>query len=58
MVHLVAARAGLTLQNYPEWTLLPWLLIVTYYLPLAVSVSIGLFVSWRYWSWLVIQQYK
>ena len=30
----------------------PAFYLVTYHLPLAIGVSIGLAVTWRYWSWL------
>ena len=58
IANLVAARVNLTPQSFPEWMLQPWLLMVTYYIPMAISVSIGLAVSWRYWSWLVALQRK
>lgn len=30
--------------------------VVTYVIPLAISLTIGAIVSWRYWSWLVIER--
>jgi hypothetical protein len=39
----------------------PWLnsspfYLVTYYLPMAVGVTIGLAITWRYWSWLLTER--
>ena len=30
-----------------------WIPLLTYHLPLAMGVTIGLVVTWRYWSWLL-----
>jgi hypothetical protein len=30
-----------------------WIPLLTYHLPLAVGVTIGLAVTWWYWSWLL-----
>lgn len=32
-----------------------WILITTYYLPLTISVTWGLMITWRYWNWLVTE---
>ncbi|HFD39551.1 MAG TPA: hypothetical protein ENJ31_06850 [Anaerolineae bacterium] len=31
----------------------PIFYLAAYHLPLALGLSIGLFVTWRYWSWLL-----
>ncbi len=33
-----------------------WFYLLTYYLPMAISISICLGVAWRYWSWLLKEQ--
>jgi len=33
-----------------------WFYLLTYYLPLAISVSVCLGIAWRYWSWLLKEQ--
>jgi hypothetical protein len=30
-----------------------WFLLLAYYLPVTIGVTIGLVITWRYWSWLV-----
>jgi len=30
--------------------------LATYYLPMAIGVTIGLAVTWRYWSWLLTER--
>ena len=39
-----------------ERTPLFWWLLTLYYAPLIFALSIGLFVTWRYWSWLVTER--
>ena len=34
----------------------PTFYLVTYHLPFAIGVSIGLAVTWRYWSWLLTER--
>jgi len=31
-------------------------LLLAYYLPLTIGVTIGLVITWRYWSWLVTER--
>jgi hypothetical protein len=45
-------------ENFPIWLSSPWVSLLAHYLPLAVGVTIGLIVTWRYWSWLVTEYYK
>jgi hypothetical protein len=33
-----------------------WFYLLTYYLPMAVAVTIALGVAWRYWGWLLREQ--
>ena len=37
------------------WLASPLVLLLTYHLPLAAGVSLALFITWRYWSWLVTE---
>jgi hypothetical protein len=53
ITHLLAARVILTPKNFSEWLTSPWFLLLAYHLPLAIGVTIGLIITWRYWSWLV-----
>lgn len=34
----------------------PWVLLVGYYIPLSLGLTIGLVITWRYWSWLVTER--
>lgn len=58
LAHLLIARVHLTPAAFPEWLLSPWFVLLAHYLPLAVGVTIGMVVTWRYWSWLFIQLIK
>lgn len=53
LTQFVIARAALSPDNVPAWLFSFWLVFLLYYLPQAIGVTIGLLVSWRYWSWLV-----
>ena len=44
-------------QSIAAWLTSPWVLIIGYYLPMSIGVTIGLIVTWRYWSWLLKNQY-
>ena len=34
----------------------PLFYLVTYHLPMAIGITIGLAVTWRYWSWLLAER--
>lgn len=53
--HLLVLTADLTPANIHRWLVSPWFLMFAYYLPLTIGVTIGLIITWRYWSWLVIE---
>lgn len=55
ITHLIEARVTLT-PDWPEWFIAPWFQLLAFHLPLAISLTIGLFVTWRYWSWLVTER--
>ena len=42
----------LTGQSSYAWLNDPVFYLFTYYVPMAIGVTIGLVVTWRYWSWL------
>ena len=44
-------------QSLVGWLTSPLVLILGYYLPMGIGVTIGLVVTWRYWSWLLRNQY-
>ena len=49
---------ALSSQSLAGWANSPWVLIFGYYLPMSIGVTVGLVVTWRYWSWLLTNQYK
>ena len=51
--HIIMARVALSPQDFPAWLLAPWFLLISHYVPLTIGVTIGLLVTWRYWSWLI-----
>jgi hypothetical protein len=46
----LTGQTGYWLSNNPPFYL------VTYHLPMAIGVTIGLVVTWRYWSWLLTER--
>ncbi len=56
ITQLLVALAVSAPQNISIWFVDPWFLFAAYHLPLTIAVSIGLVVTWRYWSWLVTEQ--
>lgn len=52
--HLSVVRTNFAPGNYPAWLVSPWFLLLAYQLPLTIATTTGLIVTWRYWSWLVI----
>jgi hypothetical protein len=52
--HVFVAGAYLEPTQVPPLITQPWFLFVTYHLPLALGVTISFAITWRYWSWLVI----
>ena len=51
-------RINVSLTRQASYPLLndPLFYLVTYYLPMAIGVTIGLAVTWRYWSWLLSER--
>ncbi len=51
-------RIGTSLaeQTSYRWLHTPLFYLVTYHLPMAIGVTIGLVVTWRYWSWLLTER--
>jgi len=56
VTHLGAAQAISTPEVVPAWLRAGWFLFIAHHLPLAIGVTIGLMITWRYWSWLVTEQ--
>ena len=54
-VQVLAVRAE-TVTTIPVWITTPWFLLLAYHLPLAIAVSIGIYVTWHYWSWLITER--
>ena len=53
---LIRITVFLTGQTSYLWLNLPIFYLITYYLPMAVGVTIGIAVTWRYWSWLLTER--
>lgn len=56
LVQLLVLAAGLTPIEIQNWLNSPWVLLIGYYLPLTIGVTIGLVITWSYWSWLVAER--
>ena len=55
IIQVFMARVSFTPENFPNWLSSPWFLLLGHHLPLTIGVSIGLVITWRYWSWLTIK---
>ena len=54
-IQILAVRAE-NVTSIPLWVSAPWFLLLAYHLPLAIAVTIGLYVTWHYWSWLITER--
>jgi hypothetical protein len=53
IAYLSHLLASFTPSSLPTWMTSLWFLFFTHHLPLMIGVTIGLVVTWHYWSWLV-----
>lgn len=58
IAQLLVARVNFTPATFPTWLLSPWFTLLAHDIPLAAGVTIGIGVTWRYWSWLFNQLAK
>ncbi len=58
ITQLLVAQISSTPESFPHWSLSPLFLLFAYSLPLAIGATIGLIVTWHYWSWLVTESRK
>ena len=56
LVQLLVLAAGLTPTGIQNWLISPWVLLIGYYLPMTIGVTLGLVITWSYWSWLVAER--
>jgi hypothetical protein len=54
LTQLLVSRAVSAPENFPSWLTSLWFAFIAHHLPLTIGVSIGLYVTWHYWSWLVV----
>jgi len=56
IAQLIRISVMLTGQANYWWLSSPVFYLFTYYLSMAIGVTIGLAVTWRYWSWLLTER--
>lgn len=56
ITQMLMIRISFTPENFPNWITSPWFLLFAHHLPLTIGVSIGLVITWCYWSWLIIKE--
>lgn len=56
LANLLVVLADVLPVALQGWLNSPWLLLWGYYLPWGIGVTIGLAVTWSYWSWLVAER--
>jgi hypothetical protein len=54
--HLLRISVSLTGQSSYWLFTSPHFYLLTHHLPMGVGVTIGLAVTWRYWSWLLTER--
>ena len=54
--HLIQDTVIIAPQEAPSLLTNKWFYLLTYYLPLAVAVTLAIGVAWRYWSWILKEQ--
>jgi hypothetical protein len=53
---LLRISVSLTSKASYQWLDSPYFYLVTYHIPMAIGVTIGLVVTWRYWNWLLTER--
>lgn len=56
IAQLLVMAADLMPTALQTWLHSAWFVLLVYYIPVAIGVTIGLVVTWRYWSWLVAER--
>lgn len=56
IAQLLVMAADLMPANVQTWLLSSWFVLLVYYVPVTIGVTIGLVITWRYWSWLVMER--
>jgi hypothetical protein len=54
--HLIQDSVIIAPEQAPSLLTNDWFYLLVYFLPLALAVTIGLAVAWRYWSWIWREQ--
>ena len=58
LTQLLVSRAISAPEKFPNWLTSSWFALLAHHLPLTIGVSIGLVITWHYWSWLITQHQK
>ena len=56
IAQLMRITVSLTGQTSYPWLNAPLFYLVTYHVPMAIGLTIGLAVTWLYWSWLLTER--
>lgn len=54
--HLIQDSVIIAPEQAPSLLTNDWFYLFTYYLPLALAVTLAIGVAWRYWSWILKEQ--
>jgi hypothetical protein len=58
LAQLLVVYANSMANSALQWLTSPWFTLASHYLPLAAGVTIGIYVTWQYWSWLITESEK
>lgn len=56
IAHLVHDNVFLAAEQQSSPLNDDWFYLLTYYLPLALAVTLAIGIAWRYWSWILKEQ--
>lgn len=56
IAQLLVMAADLMPASVQVWLHSSWFVLLVYYVPVTIGVTMGLVITWRYWSWLIVER--
>lgn len=56
IAQLLVMAADLMPASVQTWLHSSWFVLLFHFIPVTIGVTIGLVITWRYWSWLVVER--
>ncbi len=58
LAQILTEQANSLASTANQWLLSPWFTLICHHLPLAVGTTMGIYITWHYWSWLISETQK